>query len=184
MGKGRLAYLETALSKQGFAVQLISSDENVPYAHLNVNLGKDDKGRERTLVIRADSFPLPKEVKNSEQAEETLDEQVFLHLFAAFPFQLKEEAVGELSRLLMYFNKPLEIPGFGIDEVNKLVFYRYSLITVGGMIKKRPLIAIIGTIMLLMDALTPQIEAVAQGAPMVSVLRDTILALSGQQKAA
>ncbi len=175
MIKSNLEAVESALTKHGFACQLAEQTNEIPYHRVNVSFGKDDKGRERVAVIRADSFPMTPDPLGHESA---LGEQVFLHVFVAFPFLMKPEAAGELSRLLMYFNKPLEMPGFGVDEINKIVFYRYSLVCVGGIIKRRPLVAMIGTIMLLVDSLTSQIEAVASGAPIGEVLRSTVETLT------
>ncbi|MDP1835518.1 MAG: hypothetical protein Q8K75_06260 [Chlamydiales bacterium] len=179
MPKGRLNHIATGLQKYGYQCEMQAEDSSIPFSRLNVSLGRDGYGRERTLVIRVDSFPMP-----SEKGAEAPMEQLFLHLFVAFPFMVKPEAAGELSRLLMYFNKPLEVPGFGLDELNQIVFYRYSLVCVGDLIKIRPLVAMMGTISLLVDALTNQIEAVSQGTPMKSVLRTTIESLAMGKQAA
>lgn len=166
--KGRLNFIEKALTEYGFKCELAEPGGQIPYYCLNVSLGPDDVGRERTLVIRLDELPVPEDLKSNIGK---MDKQPFIRLFVAFPFTYKDEATGELARLLLYFNKPLEIPGFGLDEINKMIYYSYCLIAGDEeKIESRTLVSIVSTIMLLVDSLTPQIEAVAQGLSMKAAL--------------
>lgn len=174
---GRLNYIQTSLSNYGFACKLIEADDQVPFHRLNVSLGRDSLGRERILVLRVDELPIPQDLKENIG---TMGKQSFIRLFVALPFTYKDEATGELARLLLYFNKPLEIPGFGLDEINKTVYYSYSLISGDEVaIQPRTLVSIVGTVMLLVDSLTPQIEAVAQGLSMKEAL---LAAIQGSEK--
>jgi hypothetical protein len=47
-----------------------------------------------------------------------------LQIIAYLPYELQEKAFGEVARFLHIINKELDMPGFGMDENGKLVFYR------------------------------------------------------------
>jgi hypothetical protein len=166
--KGRLNFIENALKEYGYVCELVEPDDQIPFHRLSVSFGADDRGRQRVLMIRFDELPVPQDLKSN---IDKMDKQLFIRLIVAFPFSYKDEATGELARLLLYFNKPLEIPGFGLDEINKTIYYSYSLISGDEQkIESRTLVSIVSTIMLLVDSLTPQIEAVAQGLSMKAAL--------------
>lgn len=179
MSINKLIYWENVLSRQGYECQFFQEDSEVHYPRLNINLGADAQGRVRTLEIRIDHYILPPRIQRNggldiEESSNNSEEELVIHLFVALPFLIKPGAVGEVSRLLMLLNKPLDMPGFGLDEQRKLVFFRYSLFTYRGHQSVRVLCAIIGMIMLLIDSLTPQIESVAAGA----TIRETLSAFA------
>lgn len=179
MNSSKLAYWERSLQRYGFRCKFHENDSQVRYPRINVNLGGDTLGRERILEIRLDTYLLPpdeelySQIENKENTEESL-----VHLFAALPFFIQPGAMADTSRLLMILNKPLDIPGFGLDEKTRLVFFRYSLISHKGQLSSRLLIAMIGTIHLLIDSLSPQIEAVASGKGLKETLAATVQALT------
>lgn len=47
-----------------------------------------------------------------------------LQTIAYLPFQLLDLHLGQVARLLHLLNRELDMPGFGMDEVQKLLFYR------------------------------------------------------------
>ncbi len=53
-----------------------------------------------------------------------IDEGDLVQLLLFFPTTIKEEALNDLARSLHFINKELDMPGFGIDEKNKLVYFR------------------------------------------------------------
>jgi len=50
-----------------------------------------------------------------------------LQLIAFFPVQLEQKVVADVSRLLHLLNKELDVPGFGLDEIGGVIFYRSML---------------------------------------------------------
>src|ERR1700722_19094980 len=50
-----------------------------------------------------------------------------LQLLTFIPCHLHSNATNSLARLLHLLNKELDIPGFGMDEAAKFVFYRVML---------------------------------------------------------
>lgn len=181
MSNARLETISDLLKMHGFHTLLLDKSIEIPFERLEVDFGLDYKGRPRNLVIRIDNFLIsPEESNPVEDFRQTKNQIAFFHAFVAFPFQYTEHAAGELARLILYFNKNIALPGFGLDEMNKLVFFRYSLPLAGLLAQRNLCIGIIGSFMLLIDSLTPQIEAVAQGATMVDTLRHTIQTLTGE----
>ena len=71
-------------------------------------------------------------VENVEKAENIefplfirlIEESEVVQFLLFFPTTIKESALNDLARSLLLLNKELDIPGFGIDEKNKLVYFR------------------------------------------------------------
>lgn len=53
-----------------------------------------------------------------------LDGGELLQIMTALPFPLKEELKTDVARLLHKLNLDLDMPGFGMDEHMKIIFYR------------------------------------------------------------
>lgn len=51
-----------------------------------------------------------------------------LQLLVFIPYALQTSAAPDISRLLHYCNKEIDLPGFGIDELANAVFYRCVLV--------------------------------------------------------
>lgn len=51
-------------------------------------------------------------------------ETELLQLIAYLPYELKKQTTGHAARLLHLLNKELDMPGFGMDENEKVLFYR------------------------------------------------------------
>lgn len=181
MNISKFTYWENLLIKQGYKCQFLPKDETVGYPRLMIDLGKDHRERSRLLEMRFNHYPLPISIEagsvEGEKTEKMPEDQVVNHLFVALPFFVKPETFGEVSRFLMLLNKNLDIPGFGLDEETKLVFFRYGIFTYKGHQSTRLLFAMIGMITLLIDAQTPQIEAISQGATIQEVLSSLVHSL-------
>lgn len=183
--ENKLSFVESSLKSYGFEVDFIKKIDALPFDYLDVNIGLDEHERKRKLIIKLNTFLNQEEPQENKLIGMTEKSGAnFLNLFVAFPFKFKEESVGELSRLLMHFNKTIELPGFGLDEINKMVFFRYSLPLTGVLFQKNLLIGIVGTCMLLVDSLSHQIECVANGESMVTVLNRARQELIKTQKTA
>jgi hypothetical protein len=75
----------------------------------------------------------------------------------------RKAVVGDLARLLHLLNKELDIPGFGMDEIAGVVFYRLMLPTPKKKIEEELLLAFLKTIDHVCQMFTPPIEAVSSG---------------------
>ncbi len=171
MKNDKLNSVEIALSDYGLPVHRGVHSEGASFEYLSVILPPDLQGRPRQLIIRFSEVHIP--AAKGEGAEPAVN-QLLIHLSLTFPLSLPEESLLELGRLLHFYNKTLDLPGFGLDEIQRLLFFRYTLTSDPATINKRFLISIIGTIVLLSDSLSPQIEQVIKGASLVDVLKATV----------
>lgn len=57
------------------------------------------------------------------------DEGHLLQILVFFPLQIPKGQIGDMARLLHLFNKELDLPGFGMDEAEGIVFYRLLIPT-------------------------------------------------------
>lgn len=53
-----------------------------------------------------------------------LSEGELLQIMTGLPFPLRDELKNDVARLLHKLNLDLDMPGFGMDEKTKLIFYR------------------------------------------------------------
>jgi hypothetical protein len=63
-------------------------------------------------------------------------ESALLQMVAYLPYQLPEKTLGEVARMLHILNRELDLPGFGMDESEKLMFYRSVVPCVEGKVDK------------------------------------------------
>lgn len=54
-------------------------------------------------------------------------ESHLLQSVAYLPYKLNEKTLGESARMLHILNKELDMPGFCLDETEKLMFYRAAI---------------------------------------------------------
>lgn len=86
-----------------------------------------------------------------------------VQLLAFFPCQLKTETLGDLGRLLHIFNKELDIPGFGMDEVASVVFFRCMIPMQKNKLDEQLLETFLNTVELACQTFSPTIEAISLG---------------------
>lgn len=75
----------------------------------------------------------------------------------------ENESVADLARLLHLLNKELDVPGFGMDEMAGVVFYRLMLPTPKKKIEEDLLLAYLKTADHVCQMFTTPIEAVSSG---------------------
>ncbi len=76
----------------------------------------------------------------------TVEKSNVLQLIAYPPSQIQEETFSEIARFLHILNKELDIPGFGMDESTKLIFYRSAIPALKNEIEEDLLRAYVNTI--------------------------------------
>ncbi|MDP1834643.1 MAG: hypothetical protein Q8K75_01825 [Chlamydiales bacterium] len=163
MSRDKLQYWNQVLGHQGYSSRFIPADESVTYSRIIIDLGKDYKERPLVMELKINSYLLPAELKNADDAEDHLEEEQIFQLLVVLPFLVEPRMIGEVARLLLLLNKPLDLPGFGLDEVTRLTYFRHSLLTKKGHLSPRVMLAMVGTIAFLVESLMPQIELVANG---------------------
>lgn len=86
-----------------------------------------------------------------------------LQLLVFIPCMLKKSATTELARLLLYVNKELDIPGFGMDESSSLVFFRVMIPTSGNQLPAAILDSMMHSIQMICQTFSPAVATVAAG---------------------
>lgn len=93
-----------------------------------------------------------------------LDEQAnLLQLFVFLPYALPKQFTADVARLLHFFNKEIDFPGFGIDETEGVIFYRCTLLGTQGYIQKDILDKVIDALPKLCEAFFPTIALAIAG---------------------
>lgn len=90
-------------------------------------------------------------------------ESALLQIIAYLPYQLHEERLGEVARMLHLVNKQLDLPGFGMDEKEKLMFYRCVVPCLHGKLEEKLLGMYLAAIRLVCETFMFAIGSVAAG---------------------
>ena len=91
------------------------------------------------------------------------DDGHLLQMLAFIPCQLEKEVIPDMARLLHLLNKELDVPGFGMDEMAGVVFYRIMLPTPKKKIDSELLLAFLKTIEHVCQMFAAPIEAIGFG---------------------
>jgi hypothetical protein len=86
-----------------------------------------------------------------------------LQTIAYLPYELHEKAVGDVARLLHILNREVDIPGFGMDETQKLMFFRCVIIGVDGMLDPKLLDIYLATTRIAVETFMEAIATMAGG---------------------
>lgn len=94
----------------------------------------------------------------------SIDDGEFIQLLAFVPMSLETKTIPEVARLLHLFNKELDIPGFGMDEKAKVMFFRLVLPAIEGQVSGEIIQGYITSIKVIIETFFPVIAAVVSGA--------------------
>ncbi len=108
------------------------------------------------LILKVSDMDFPLFFKIASQGQ-------LLQLLAFMPGTMKEEAAADTGRLLHYINKELDIPGFGMDEASKVVFYRIMLPTPDKKLDEKMLKTYLGIVKPVCETFAPAVMSVAIG---------------------
>lgn len=139
----------------------ITKTKETPFEQLFMSIGPDEKGRDITLQIQF----LEENLKNiSELAAFTQESAklINLQLCCFLPFQIKEECIVEVARLIASLNKSCAIPGFEFSEVDGIVYFRNAVLT-GKEVDEVILLSLLGNVVSNVDIFSSTIEAVGTG---------------------
>lgn len=92
-----------------------------------------------------------------------LESGPILQFITFIPCTVDKKNISELSRTLHFINKEMDLPGFGIDENAKVVFYRMTLPSFDKKFNPKEIEKLIKTIKLVCESFPPLIINVAQG---------------------
>lgn len=87
-----------------------------------------------------------------------------LQLIAFFPTQPLQKTIPDLARMLHVFNKELDIPGFGIDELSRIVYFRCMIPTPKAKLDPNVFDSFYGSIVSACKTFAQSVDAVGSGA--------------------
>lgn len=91
------------------------------------------------------------------------DSNSLLQLVLFLPGKFNQNTLLEVSRLLHFLNKEIDLPGFGMDEISGTLFYRATILSVNQLIDSQILEIQIKSMESILKAMTPLILKVADG---------------------
>ena len=97
-------------------------------------------------------------------ATAVLSISVLLQFVAALPFRFHTPCLSQTVRFLLLLNSTIDLPGFGVEPVQRLVTYRHALLAAGADRLDESLVAIcIARISANLKAYGPNIEEIGSG---------------------
>lgn len=86
-----------------------------------------------------------------------------LQIVAYLPYQLHATTFGEVARMLHILNREMDLPGFGMDESEKLLFYRSVIPCFEGRVHKELFNMYLAATRLACDTFMHAIAMIASG---------------------
>lgn len=93
-----------------------------------------------------------------------------LQLMLFFPMAIQPKMEGDTARLLHFFNKELDIPGFGMDEESRVCFFRCMIPVVKQEISKEILLGYLDTLRTVCQNFFSSIGVITSGSMTFEVL--------------
>lgn len=124
--------------------------------YLLIDMGEDEKNRPQVVEVFL-VHKVMSETDNS-KSEENRNLPNFLHIQYVLPFEFLEDSVNDIARFLLLINKTLEFSGFGMSEVDRMVYFRHDLYCDGSKVNSETLKALLGYVLLIVDIFSPTIE--------------------------
>jgi hypothetical protein len=151
-----LQSIKEFLEKESITCSLEKSPEETSLDYLVLDMGEDEEGRPQLIEL----FAVEKEVRDflEEKKQPSSIPSNFLHIRYFFPYEFKVEAVNDIARFLFLINKTLDFTGFGMSEVDRLIYYRHDLFCQNSKVNSQTLKGILGYLLLIVDSFGPTIE--------------------------
>lgn len=86
-----------------------------------------------------------------------------LQILMFIPSHLDKNHANDVARLMHYVNKEMDLPGFGYDELNQMMYYRLLLPTQKKKIDVELLLAFVNAAKLACETFAPMIQSVNLG---------------------
>lgn len=135
---------------------------------------EDHAEQEQILVkVKVDQYDFPMFLRPIMEGE-------LLQILTFIPCKVEEEYFADLGRLLHMLNKEMDMPGLGMDELSKTVFYRCMAPCFGHEILEKALFAYLNTSNNVVNSFAPVIAAVATG----KATFEEVLKMSSQEESA
>ncbi|BBI17717.1 hypothetical protein [Neochlamydia sp. S13] len=171
-----LKQFQQALMDEKFDCSYIEATDQTFYPRLLLFLGVDDKEREKILEVTA----IKQELMQGLDSSDNPFYRIQFH--AVFPFNIHPQASTQVSSLICYLNRLIELPGFEMDEINLTLNYRYILLYGERDFNKNLYFSIVGLIMLTLELFNSTLERVARGETTFNQILEEIIKIAQQVK--
>lgn len=174
-----LKNFQEMLKTEEYDCVLIERTEENPYDRLLVFLGLDEKDREKILEITALKQELIPGAGLSGEKEPAFFRVQFQ---VGFPFSMLPESSTQVSSLVCYLNRLIELPGFEMNEIDLQLFYRYVLLYGEEKFNKKLFASIVGMIMLTTELFGSTLEKLSSGEMTFNAILEQIIEIGRQIK--
>jgi hypothetical protein len=89
------------------------------------------------------------------------EQSQLLQMIVFLPIQYDDKNIGEVARLLHWINQAIDLPGFGMEEGGKTIFYRLMLPAIGMQFDEKLLEPFLGAMRNVCETFYPSIVKVA-----------------------
>ena len=148
----RLKSVAENLNGAGYPASLISPSDVTPFEQLYVTLDADAKGRPRAIQLQY----IPVRASN--------DGDHLLQFVSSLPFQLNASVAGDTARMVLLVNKVIELPGFGMSEIDGSLYYQHVHVCRKGYFEDETVGQLLSSILHYVDDFAPVVEEIAVGA--------------------
>lgn len=161
-----LFFFQTILKNYAIQSSIITIENGQEV--LECYIGEDKKHRliTLTLTIIEEKLQIPTSIahkfNDGSDIHATENNELFIQLFAPLPFKGSETNYGRLAKELIRINNTTLFPGFGFDEKTGFIYYRYTFLRPNGVMSKNQFIAIVGSILLMIDTFEEEIELITK----------------------
>ena len=162
MIKAKLLSIKKFLTSRSIESEILQKSDEVPFNQLLAVVGVDERERPFILSLRVEESDLSSMDKLFKEPLKP-HRYDFLQFFITLPFFFEESAFAETSRAVLLVNQSIEIPGFGIKEADKIIFYQYIMPIIDKKLDERLFLSIINFIMATIEAHLDFLEDVGSG---------------------
>lgn len=145
---------------QEFECRIFNQGTNDNEEHLFIHLGEDEHLRDLVCQIQIVKQTLDTERKVPVDQNKPY---YLIQFILQLPFKAASKHLRDLLRLIQILNRGATLPGFELSEKDELLYYRYAFLHSGQVIDEAILNALIGTILLQVNAFGRILEEVAEG---------------------
>lgn len=160
--------------EEGVYVTAEKELEDALFPSLNVHLGTDKQKRELQLKIFCHPQYLQALTKPESHRQTASHWRLSFEIH--FPFKCSPKTSSEVIHTLTFINTILELPGLAFNEIHEIISFRYVLLVKQHSMDKQLLLAITGSIQLIIDLYGELIEQIAKGEMTFNDLLEQILA--------
>lgn len=115
------------------------------------------------IILKADKREYPLFLR-------ILGDKRLLQGIAFLPPKVSRKTLPEVARLLHLFNKEIDLPGFGIDEISLVTFYRFVIPSMEKKIDPETLLYYLNEAKSACSSFSTSVETIASGAKTVDQL--------------